>query len=971
MIEREIPKEITDFEDKLAFGLSVRQIICVLAIALTCVPLYIFAKPYLGDDVTSILIIVIAVPVVMIGFFKYQGIHFEKIITRVCSQLFILPSKRKYKIRNCWQELEQEAEKEGDIKENTSLKPETERESESETEGSENNFKNDGDDESKLTPKEKKKRERDRKKAKALEEKKKKAETAKRRNAKSKLPKKKQTAGKGSIPRTSQESIPYIADYEHGLFEIAPGKYSKCFDFTDVNYQVARLDEQADIFQKWGDVLNYFDTHTQMSYTIYNKPVNVQSLLDEIYVKPIEGYEEDIKNFNKMLKKQFNLGRNDIRKEMYMTITLEAEDPYEAELKFGKVEMEVGKLMGRFGSRFKMQNTERRLGILHDLLRPDEIGRLADELDWDFIKLQGLSSKDYIAPFGMQFDTDRIVIDDRMCRAFYITNLPSKMTDDFMEKLTDFPMEMMVTVSSQAMDIDKAIDLVRKKITSMEQEKQEKQKKAVKAGYDPEMAINHELKYTMEEADKLLNNLQTQNQRMFHCVIGVLLFGKTKEELDENQGLVVAAVRGKLAQMQVMKWQQEDGFKHLLPLGHDCLPLKRTLTTESLGLFLPFTSQELNDKGGVYYSLNLVSGNMIRINRKTLNNPNGFILGESGSGKSFLVKKELLSTFFSLPDEQIYIIDPEAEYGDIVEKLHGQVIKIGVGSPNYINICDMDKNYASQGDPIAEKVDFLLSVCESMARGLSAAQQSIIDHVTGLIYQEYIQDYDPEKLPTFVDFYEKIMEQEEQDAKDLGLALRTYATGSLSIFAKKTNVDLHNRLICFDISALGSNLQNVGLLVVSELIWNKLCANRNKISTSIYIDEFHLMFKNKTSENFADQLYARVRKYGGKVTGITQSVDTLLQSEKARGMLGNSLFTCMLSQSDQNRKILEDMFSIGEDQLSYITNADKGHGLIRKGGTIVPFGDVFPKDNPLYRYMTTNPEELKEFMKQKNMDQTA
>ena len=414
--------------------------------------------------------------------------------------------------------------------------------------------------------------------------------------------------------------------------------------------------------------------------------------------------------------------------------------------------MEVGKLMGRFGSRFKMQNTERRLGVLHDLLRPDEIGRLADELDWDFIKLQGLSSKDYIAPFGMQFDTDRIVIDDRMCRAFYITNLPSKMTDDFMEKLTDFPMEMMVTVSSQAMDIDKAIDLVRKKITSMEQEKQEKQKKAVKAGYDPEMAINHELKYTMEEADKLLNNLQTQNQRMFHCVIGVLLFGKTKEELDENQGLVVAAVRGKLAQMQVMKWQQEDGFKHLLPLGHDCLPLKRTLTTESLGLFLPFTSQELNDKGGVYYSLNLVSGNMIRINRKTLNNPNGFILGESGSGKSFLVKKELLSTFFSLPDEQIYIIDPEAEYGDIVEKLHGQVIKIGVGSPNYINICDMDKNYASQGDPIAEKVDFLLSVCESMARGLSAAQQSIIDHVTGLIYQEYIQDYDPEKLPTFVDF---------------------------------------------------------------------------------------------------------------------------------------------------------------------------------------------------------------------------
>lgn len=816
---------------------------------------------------------------------------------------------------------------------------------------------------SKEEKKEESKKRREKRKQEIAENRRKEKETSKRRHAKSTMPKKQKQSSsqKNTLPRTAQDSIPYLADYEHGLFEISPGLYSICFDFTDVNYQVARLDNQADIFLKWGDVLNYSSTDIRLSYTIYNKPVKASDMLEGIYVAPLEGHEEDVRNFNRMLKRQFNVGHNDIRKEKYLTVTAHAKDPYDAEEKFSKIEHELTKLMARCGSKLSRQDTERRLSILHDFYRPDNVGELSAELDWDFIKLQGLSSKDYIAPFGIKFDTSVVEADDHFYRCLYVTNLPSRLTDDFMSVITDFSFPMLATMTTNAIDTDKAIRLVKKKITGMEAEKITAQKKAVRAGYDPELAINHELKYSMDEAYKLLENLQTQNQRYFFTVPGIVIIGRSREELENNQKQVLAAVRGKLCQLQVMKWQQEEGIRQLLPLGHDVLPLKRSLTTESLSVFLPFTSQELNDENGIYYSLNQVSGNIIRVNRKKLNNPNGFILGESGSGKSFLVKKELLSTYLSLPDEHIYIIDPENEYERLVTMLGGQVVKIGVGSPNYINLCDMDKNYSNEGDPIAEKVDFLMSVCESMARHLTAAQQSIIDYVTNEIYIDYLQDYDEKKLPTFVDFYEKIMEQEEKEARDLGLALRTYATGSLSIFAKKTNVDMNNRLICFDISNLGSNLQNVGLLVVSEMIWNKLCAFRNKISTSIYIDEFHLMFKNKTSENFAEQLYARVRKYGGKVTGITQNVDTLLQSEKARGMLANALFTVMLSQSDTNRKILEDMFSIGEEQLSYITNADKGCGLIRCGGTIVPFADVFPKDNPLYRYMTSNPDEIREF----------
>lgn len=957
MIEREIPKEIMDFNEKICFGLTLRQVICVIVSAVLCIPTYIFARKVLGEEITSWLVLIEAAPCIAIGFFKYQGIPFEKMIKRLGMQLFLLPSKRKYKISNFFEEILKEKEDDFDITLEDLEKEAAEREAAEQDEDPEENPEDSND--KKKPEKKNKKEEKAKLKAKKAEEKRKLQETKKRRNAKSKLPAKQKTAPKGEIPRTSQQSVPYIADYDNGLFEISPGKYSKCFDFKDVNYQVARIEDQANIFLKWGDFLNYFGSDVSMSYTIYNKPENEDSLLKKIMIDPLPGNEEDVKNFNRMLKKQFKVGRNDIKKDKYITVTINAEDPYEAEDRFIKIENEISKLMSRTGSELKLQSTERRLGILHDFYRPLNTGEL--ELDWDFIKQQGLSSKDYIAPSGIEFKSDRVETGDMLYQCCYLTNLPARMGDNIMTALTDFNFQLLTTTSLVSVDTEKAIRIVKRKITGMESMKMDAQKKAIRSGFDPELAINHELKLSMEEAVKLLENLQSNNQRMFFTTIGIIIFGKTMEELEINKSALLSKVRGCLCQLQPMKWQQEDGIKQLLPLGHNVLPLKRTLTTESLSVFLPFTSQELNDKNGIYYSLNQVTKNIIRVDRKKLNNPNGFIIGESGSGKSFMVKKALLSYYLSRPNQQIYIIDPENEYERLVTKIGGQVVKIGVGSDNHINICDMSKNYSTDGDPIAEKADYLMSVCESMARGLSAAQQSIVDHVTGQIYADYIQNYDENKLPTFVDFYEKINEQEEKEAKDLALALRTYATGSLSIFAKKTNVDLKNRLVCFDISGLGTNLQNVGLLVVSEMIWNKLCENRNKIETSVWIDEFHLMFKTATSENFADQLFARIRKYGGEVTGITQNIDKLLQSEKARGMLGNSLFTIMLSQSDTNRKILADMFSIGEDQLSYITNGDKGTGLIRAAGTIVPFADVFPKDNKLYRYMTSDPNEIKQF----------
>lgn len=771
---------------------------------------------------------------------------------------------------------------------------------------------------------------------------------------------KKRKKAKSSIPKTTQQSIPYIADYEDGMFEIEPNRYSKCIDFSDVNYQVAKESDKINIFTKWGEALNYFNSDVDMSFTINNRLVNMEQSMKNIKI-PLQNNECDnyINEFNRMLYKQFTTGRNDIQREKYMTITINADSPYEALSKFNKIENDVCFNLARTGSVTSVQTTERRLSILHDFFRPENVGELS--LDWNNLKSQGLSSKDYIAPFGMKFKSDYFKIDDKYCRCVYINNIPSTMSDEFLSDITDFSFPLMCTVSAQSVALDKAIKMIKHQITGMEAMKIESQKKAVKAGYDPELSISHELKYSYAEAEKLLANVQTNNEQMFYVTFCIMYTADSLQELEEEYLSLSSVARKHLCQIQKMKYQQEDGMKQVLPLGHRILPLKRTLTTVSLGIFIPFTSQELLDDNGIYYSLNSLTKNLIMVRRKRLNNPNGFVLGESGCGKSFVVKKEIIAKYLALPNEQIYIVDPEGEYARLVTKLGGQIVKISVGSDTFINLMDMDKNYSQDGDMVAEKADYLLSICDSIAKGLTPAQRTIIDRVTNIVYLDYVQGFDEEKLPTFVDFYNLVKQQGEKEAQDLALALETYAKGSLSIFAKKTNVNLNNRLVCFDISGLSKNLQDLGLLVVSELIWNKLCANRNKISTSVYIDEFHLMFKNETSENFADQLYARIRKYGGEVTGITQNVDTLLKSEKARGMLSNSLFTIMLSQSDYNRKILADMFSIGEEQLSYITNADKGHGLIRAGGVIVPFGDAFPKDTQLYRMMTSDPEEIKRF----------
>lgn len=762
------------------------------------------------------------------------------------------------------------------------------------------------------------------------------------------------------IAKSTQQTIPFSSVYDNGLFKIEDQKYSKTIVFSDVNYQVAREDVQVGIFYKWANCLNYFGPDVEMSYTIHNKVTNAEKRLDKIKLQENQNLNNElVQDYNQMLTKQFYAGRNDILREKYMTISLCSDSPESAEQRFIKHGQDIIALLSKTGSIAHVQSSEERLEILHDIFRPNAVGEM--KLDWNNIVKQGQSAKDYISPASFEFKRDYFRIDDMYYRCAYVTNLPESMIDTFLSELTAYSFPMLCTTSIQVVDMQKAQKLVKRQLTGMRAMKIDYQKKAAKSNYDPELSIPDDLKYAYEEAETLLKKLRKNNEKMFNVTIGIMLSGNTLQELEENFITLSGVTRTYICQLQKMIFQQEEGMKQILPLGHNTLPLRRTLTTESLGAFIPFTSQELIQDKGIYYSLNAVTKNLIIADRKALNNANGFVLGESGAGKSFIVKKEIVAKYLSDPNKFIFIIDPEGEYVDLIEQLGGQNIKISVSSNTNINLCDMDQNYALEGDAIAEKTNFFLSVCESITHGLTPAQRTIVDRVIPIIYREYLENYDLDKLPTFVDFYEMVKKQPEDEAKNLAIALEIFATGGLSLFAKKTNVNLKNRLVNFDISGLGVNLKDLGLLVISELIWNTVCSNIKQLknSISVYIDEFHLMFKNATSEDFAEQLYARIRKYGGDVTGSTQNVDTLLKSEKARGMLSNSLFTILLSQSDTNRKILSDMFDIGEEQLSYITNAEKGTGLIRSGKIIVPFADEYPKDTILYKLMTTDPDEKK------------
>lgn len=767
----------------------------------------------------------------------------------------------------------------------------------------------------------------------------------------------KQAIKKRAKPTSVQESICYRRLMEDGICEIVPGFYSKTIKFEDITYQLLDRDGKVDVFTRYCEFLNYFDPQIHVQISIVNRAIDKVDFKNQMFLK----YREDNLNeareeYNKMLNEKMMQGQSNMIREKYLTFTVKAVDYRNAVQILYRVENDILNNFKSFGAQAHVLNGHERLALMYYFFN----GAESFIFDYNYLLAYDLSTKDFIAPDSFDFKRKNLyAMGQRYGQTVFLKDLPPDLSDKLVAELSDLPIGMNINIHIDSIEQDKAFDLVKQKISFMEQQKIDEERKAINKGYDLSM-IPWELRYSLDEAEDLLDNLQNKNQRIFKFTCLVHVSADTLEDLDDYIYQIKSVARKNNCKMGDLDYLQEEAMNSSLPIGVNLIDIHRTLTTASTAIFIPFTTQELFQPGGMYYGINSISRNLIFFDRKSLKNANGFILGTPGSGKSFAAKREMLNVLLN-SDDEVLVIDPEREYGAIANGLHGEVIHISAGSKNHINPFDMTVDYSDSDDPLLLKSEFVLSLCELIVggnEGLSSIAKTIIDRVTKLTYTKYLADPKPENMPTLVTFHEILKQQPEPETQELALGLELYVTGSLSVFSKPTNINISNRFIVYDIKDLGKQLKTLGMLIVLDQIWNRITVNRAiGKRTWIYMDEIYLLFQNEYSANYLFELYKRARKWGGVPTGITQNVEDLLISDLARRMLSNSDFILMMNQAATDRAELEKLLNISSRQGNYVTNVSPGQGLLFCGSTIVPFTDNFPKNTNLYKMMTTKPDE--------------
>ena len=763
--------------------------------------------------------------------------------------------------------------------------------------------------------------------------------------------------------KSAQDSIPYERMWPDGICRVADGHYTKTIQFQDINYQLSQNEDKTAIFEGWCDFLNYFDSSIKFELSFLNLAASKETFARAISI-PLQGDDFDSirVEYMTMLQNQLAKGNNGLIKTKYLTFGIDADSIKSAKPRLERIETDILNNFKRLGVAAETLDGKARLAQLHGIFHMDE--QLPFRFEWDWLPSSGLSTKDFIAPSGFEFRTGKQF---RMGKKYgavsFVQILAPELNDRMLAEFLDMESNLVVSLHIQSVDQIKAIKTVKRKITDLDKSKIEEQKKAVRAGYDMDI-IPSDLATYGAEAKKLLQDLQSRNERMFLVTFLVLNTADTPRQLDNNVFQASSIAQKYNCQLTRLDFQQEEGLMSCLPLGLNQIEIQRGLTTSSTAIFVPFTTQELfqNGKEALYYGINALSSNLIMVDRKLLKNPNGLILGTPGSGKSFSAKREIANCFLLTTDDVI-ICDPEAEYAPLVERLHGQVIKISPTSTNYINPMDLNLDYSDDESPLSLKSDFILSLCELIVggkEGLQPVQKTIIDRCVRLVYQDYLNDPRPENMPVLEDLYNLLRAQDEKEAQYIATALEIYVTGSLNVFNHRSNVDINNRIVCYDIKELGKQLKKIGMLVVQDQVWNRVTINRAAHkSTRYYIDEMHLLLKEEQTAAYTVEIWKRFRKWGGIPTGITQNVKDLLSSLEVENIFENSDFVYMLNQAGGDRQILAKQLGISPHQLSYVTHSSEGEGLLFYGSTILPFVDHFPKNTELYRIMTTKPQELK------------
>ena len=769
---------------------------------------------------------------------------------------------------------------------------------------------------------------------------------------------------KPAVPRTAQQSIPFQRMFEDGTCRVRSGYYTRTIQFQDINYQLAQQEDKTAIFEEWCSFLNFFDSSIRFELSFMDLSTDTESFERSICIPfQRDGFDDVRAEYSQMLRQQLAKGNNGLTKTKFLTFGIRGDSMRQVKPRLEHIQNDLLNNFHRLGVLAQPLNGAQRLKLMHDMFHMDGPSRFC--FDWKDLAPSGLTVKDAIAPTAFAFKTSRTFQMGGIFGAVsFLSITASDLSDQLLKDLLDMDSSQIVTMHIQSVDQNKAIKTVKRTITELDRSKIEEQKKAIRAGYDMDI-LPSDLATYGRDAKALLKELQSQNERMFLVTFLVLNTGRTEQELENNVFQASSIAQKHNCSLCRLDYQQEQGLMSSLPLADNQIEIQRGLTTSSTAIFIPFTTQELYQSGkeSLYYGLNSLSQNLIMVDRKKLKNPNGLILGTPGSGKSFSAKREITNAFLVTEDD-IIICDPEAEYAPLVQRLKGQVIKISPNSTQFINPMDINSNYSEEENPLALKADFILSLCELVVggkEGLLPVEKTVIDRCVHLIYRRYFADPRPENMPLLEDLYEALLQQEEKEAHHVATALEIYVKGSLNLFNHRTNVDVNNRIVCYDIKELGKQMKKIGMLVVQDQVWGRVTANRSAgRSTRYYVDEFHLLLKEEQTAAYSVEIWKRFRKWGGIPTGLTQNVKDLLSSREVENIFENSDFVYMLNQAAGDRQILAKQLNISPHQLSYVTHSGEGEGLLFFGNVILPFVDRFPQELELYRIMTTKLGEVSE-----------
>lgn len=768
---------------------------------------------------------------------------------------------------------------------------------------------------------------------------------------------------KSDMPDNTFDTIPFISMYPDGLCQVTEDYYSKMVQFYDINYQLAQNEEKQHIFGEYCEFLNYFDESIDFQFCFINQKVDIEEYQKIIEI-PSQDDEFNVvrEEYAQMLRDQLARGNNGIVKSKYLVFGIHAKDKKNATARLSKVESDIINKFKIMSCRCDTVDGLQRLKILHDYMNQDNTEPFIMK-SFKSVVDSGLTPKNYISPTSFDFQPKDIFrIGDMFGASHYLVISAPEISDEMLANILNMEDSMCVSVHLRSLNQQDAMKYVKTKLSDINKMKIEEQKKAIRSGYDMDI-IPPDIETYSREANALLEEMQSRNERLFEISFQITCFNEDRNKLKDFRFQLSNQIQSANCVLRKLDHQQEQAFCSSLPLAYNQIPQKRILTTSGVAVFVPFTTQELfmESKEALYMGLNTLSNGMIMADRKELKNPNGLILGTPGSGKSFATKREILNCFLVTQDDVI-ICDPEAEYYPLVNYLQGQIIKIGQSSKQYINPLDININYSEDDDPVSLKAEFILSFMElimSSKYGLKPEEKSEIDMAVREVYQKYFENPIPERMPTLQDLYDNFMAKKDNPvAQYIAKCMYLYVEGSNNLFNHRTNVDINNRVVCFDIKSLGKTLKKLGMLVVQDAVWNRVTVNRELHKfTRYYIDEFHLLLKEEQTAAYSVEIWKRFRKWGGIPTGITQNVKDFLASKEIENIFDNSDFVYMLNQGADDRAILAKKFNISDFQIKYVSNVGQGEGLIFFGDLVQPFVDRFPKDTLMYKLLTTKPSE--------------